>query len=364
MSQLNIIPHGAVLIRNGMIDQTGDGRRIENLASSRMAREIDATGKIVMPAFVDPDISLTSPGPVTGGSPENCIGRMSQRRLKARSSLVADALATFGVLTVGANTRSVPDARNAMKALRTLRVLKADPLRIRSIFSLSPGGERTPGEFADSVTKPTANRMATVFRRELASLLEIDVSDESLQFAGAVTGAAATIGYTTRFRVPGTPSPPMLELAWLAGAVSLLCDLPDGSPASQRLADLGCVQVLSAMGILGGRSAPARAAIDHGMPFALASGSQSGDIAPMNPLLRLRLATRELGMSAEEGIVAVTYNAACALRFSHLTGSLEPGKAADICILNVDDYRELSRSDADQEPDLAMLAGKIIGRLP
>ena len=55
MNQLNAIQDGVMLIRNGIVEELGPARRVENLVQARRAREIDVTGKIVMPAFVDPD---------------------------------------------------------------------------------------------------------------------------------------------------------------------------------------------------------------------------------------------------------------------------------------------------------------------
>ena len=48
--------------------------------------------------------------------------------------------------------------------------------------------------------------------------------------------------------------------------------------------------------------------------------------------LLLYLAAERLGMTVEEAIVATTYNAVCALRLSHATGSIEPGKSADLAL--------------------------------
>ena len=54
------------------------------------------------------------------------------------------------------------------------------------------------------------------------------------------------------------------------------------------------------------------------------------------------LARRALRLSPEEVITAATINAAHALRIARDTGSLEPGKHADVVVLGIDDYRELS----------------------
>jgi imidazolonepropionase len=47
-------------------------------------------------------------------------------------------------------------------------------------------------------------------------------------------------------------------------------------------------------------------------------------------------------MSPAEAISAATINAAYALGCGADCGSLEPGKRADVIILNVEDYRDLS----------------------
>ena len=67
-------------------------------------------------------------------------------------------------------------------------------------------------------------------------------------------------------------------------------------------------------------------------------------------------------MTAEEAIVAATYNAACSLRYSHVTGSVAPGKSADLCLMDVDDYHELARRAGHHDVTLVMRAGKVVYR--
>lgn len=352
MTDLSIIADGAVLIRDGVIEEVGATRRIENLVPARLARVIDATGRIVMPAFVDPDIALAASHAAPDGiSGETDIRRMSRHRLEAVAAALAADLARYGVLTVGAHTLSAPDLQNTNKALRLHQAMQARPLRIRSVFS--PPCERVSEVW-----------MSSIFKKKLASILEIPVTPENVAASSLMATAAATAGYNIRFRVTGTMTENVLRLAYSAGAVALIGQVPANSELTRALGDAGCVKVLLTTGILAGLAASARSAIDDGTPIALGSGYQHDRDASANPQFLLYLACKTLEMTVEEAIIATTYNAACSLRLSHVTGSLAPGKAADLCILDMDNYRDLARRAGHHDVCLVMRAGKVIYRRP
>src|SRR5437773_6920495 len=58
--ELGLIPDGAVLIEDGVVQEAGPSRRLENLNAARDAEEINATGRVVMPGFVDSHTHLIS----------------------------------------------------------------------------------------------------------------------------------------------------------------------------------------------------------------------------------------------------------------------------------------------------------------
>jgi len=53
LAELGIIHDGSLLIRDGVVEEVGTTRRVENLACARHAMEINAAGRVVMPGFVD-----------------------------------------------------------------------------------------------------------------------------------------------------------------------------------------------------------------------------------------------------------------------------------------------------------------------
>jgi imidazolonepropionase len=57
--------------------------------------------------------------------------------------------------------------------------------------------------------------------------------------------------------------------------------------------------------------------------------------------MAIALACSQMGMTPAEAISAATINGAYALGAGRRAGSLEPGKAADVLILNAGDYREI-----------------------
>jgi imidazolonepropionase len=53
------------------------------------------------------------------------------------------------------------------------------------------------------------------------------------------------------------------------------------------------------------------------------------------------LACRYMRLAPNQAIAAATINAAAAIGMDQLVGSLEPGKQADLIVLNIPDYRHI-----------------------
>ncbi len=91
LRNLGIIQDGAVLIADGLIREVGPSRRLENLALARGAEEIDASGCVVMPGFVDSHVHLAG-GPARvsdyemrlGGATEGEIAQAGAGRWRRR----------------------------------------------------------------------------------------------------------------------------------------------------------------------------------------------------------------------------------------------------------------------------------------
>jgi imidazolonepropionase len=112
----------------------------------------------------------------------------------------------------------------------------------------------------------------------------------------------------------------------------------------------------------GGYHAPARALIDSGAAIALATNFNPRHTPMLSMQAVVALACLRMGLTAAEAISAATINGAHALGSADRVGSLEPGKSADLLLLDVSDYRELARQFGANLVRLTMKRGKPIYR--
>jgi imidazolonepropionase len=360
MSNLNIIANGAILIRNGQIIEAGPVRRIENLMEAKNAIEIDSAGTVVMPAFADGDVELVVPPMVTRGDYGAAIRVASAKTVTARAGVVAAERARYGCLTVGARTACASDLRNTLKILRAQRQLQSKPLRIRSIYSY---GIATP------VDDLAARWLPAIRRDRLASVIELTSMEAEQEHETEVLRDVATLaaaaGFAVRVRSALPPTAQALELAVAAGAIAVVAPMDSKPQYRNALADIGCVHVIPASEGFDDAALAAsriRSAIDEGASIALASSYRPHQNGSFNMQFLLHLAVERLGMTPEEAIIATTYNAVCSLRLSHATGSIEPGKSADLVMMDVADYRDLPRRAGHHDVSMVMKAGQIVIR--
>jgi imidazolonepropionase len=67
-----------------------------------------------------------------------------------------------------------------------------------------------------------------------------------------------------------------------------------------------------------------------------------------------------MGMSPAEAISAATINGAYALGCGERCGSMQPGKRADLLMLNVEDYREIAHQFGVNHVHMVVKNGAIV----
>ncbi len=373
MRNLAIIPDGAVLIRNGVIEDVGPTRRVANLLRAKRARELDATGRIVLPAFVDSDALLVTQALSAGqkvrmeksaeSSPVvESLRVMSKRRMEMRSTAMAHALASYGVLTTGSSTSSADDPRNVNRILTVHKTLEGAPLRIRSVLAWPAGGLRPS---ADQETD-LGEWLNTIRARELASVVEFVAGGSHVHEMRGAAHLAIERGFAVRFRCQGEIDRETVELAVRCGAIALHWS-PLAAHSLPRELPSNCVLVAPGSELIeyDARDRQAvRSAIDSGLAFALSSAFRTGAPGTLNMQFILHLACSRLKLGPEEAITAATHNAAAALRLADSAGSLAPERQADLIVMDVGDYRDLITRAGHHDISIVMRAGRIIYRRP
>ena len=328
LSDLAMIPDGAILVKDGRIETIGPGRRLENLAESKDALVIEADGCVVMPGFVDPHTHLVS------GPPR--VNEFEMRILGA--SLEQSGALHDGLHAQVRNVRSLPARRLELQARNML---------LQFVRHGTTTLEAKTGYGLDGYLRFLSEEMLhRIAKRKTVSYVDADPAacgftlNQTMQFLRA----ARLAGLSPRLHAGLHQADSNVELAVALRAESVshcnyitdhqIGHLCDSSTVAIFLPGLAYHLCLD-------RLPPARRMIESGVAVALASGYDPLLSPSCNMQMVVSLACKHLNMSAAEAIHAATFNAAAAAGCSRESGSLEAGKSADILILAIPDYREI-----------------------
>jgi imidazolonepropionase len=172
--------------------------------------------------------------------------------------------------------------------------------------------------------------------------------------------AAQTLGCPIRVHTDQFHSLGMTRLAIEMGARSV-DHLEATTPADlQSIAASETLAVLLPISgfTLDGRYANGRELADLGAAIVVASNDNPGSAPSGSMPFAIALACRHGGLRPAEAITAATWNAACLLDLQDEVGSIEPGKRADLQLLDARDERSLALETAGPGPIGVMLEGR------
>jgi imidazolonepropionase len=370
LKDLGLIPDGSLLIKDGVIEEVGPTRRVENLASARGAVEISAVGRVVMPGFVDSHTHLMFPPPGMSGEETECAARAVRgatgQRLQLRTQAYLEAMARHGTTTVEAKTGCGPDESAETKLLRVLAALKNDPLYVVPTFLFrvpQPGLRGEPGVRA-LVDWVLTEFLPKIHRRRFAHFADLawDADPSRREFFVQYLEVARKLGFPCKIHAENVDPSEAIAMAIRHFAVTI-DHLDQATTADvELLAGTGTLVTLLPCTSFcnGGRSAPARAFIEAGVGVALATDFNPQHTQTLSMQTVVALACHRLGMTPEEAISASTINGAYALGRAGRVGSLELGKVADLVILNTPDYRDLAQNFGMNLVHMTMRRGQVI----
>jgi len=404
MEDLGIIENGAVAIKDGLIALVGPTAEVRGQVTA--AVEIDATGKVVMPGFVDPHTHLVFAGHradefelrikgatyleimAAGGgimSTVRATRAASLEELVAQSRQRLDRMLAHGTTTAEVKTGYGLDTENELKMLEAIHRLDAEhPVDLVPTFL---GAHAVPEEYegrADEYVDMVVEEMLPRVRdkgsgardKAVPSPLSL-VTGHSLPFcdvfcdegaftleqARRVLEAAQALGFGLKIHADEFKPLGGTRLAVELGAVSadhLVCT-PDEE--IELLAGSGTIAVAlpgTPFGLGHHEYTPARRIIDAGGALALATDLNPGTCWCESMALIMALACRFMKMTPAEAIVAATINAAHAVGSGDWVGSLEVGKQADILVLDIPDYRHLSYRFGVNPVDKVVKGGGLV----
>jgi imidazolonepropionase len=364
-----------VLIADGLIREVGPSRRLENLALARGAEEIDASGRVVMPGFVDSHAHLAGgPARVTdyemriggateeqithagGGAPAaaRAIHELSPRALETLALRALEEAVRHGTTALEAKSGlGITDA-GEVKILRVYAGLRELPLTLVPTFLAT----RVPAEFGE-------RWLPILRRRRLAEVAEARCEEGAFTPAQACRylSLARELGLGLKVSAKERLHPEAIAMALEAGAISVSGLVDASERDAMLLAQSQTIAILlpgSAFHSGTERYPPVRMLIDHGAAVALGTGYHPQDSPSQNMQMTIALACRTLQMTAAEAIAASTINAAHAVRRAGSVGSIEAGKSADLLMLSVPDYRELPYHFGVNLVDLVTCRGTVL----
>jgi imidazolonepropionase len=372
LKELAIVKGGAVLCLGGKIVSVGttkDALRDPWLKLNRRnITEIDCTGKVVMPGFVDSHTHPVFVSPrlvdfekrIEGASYEEIASAgggirssLEGVRKAARSALAVKVLAaleemaSYGTTTAEAKSGYGLTVESELKSLEAIK--EAASRWPGTVVATLLGAHVVPKEFqgcsqkyVEIVCKEMVPRAA---KRKLAQFVDVfcDKGAFSAEETQQIFAAAEKYGLSVRAHM-GQLSETALSpfLRFNPASFDHMDHVNDDDILQLAKRDTVATLVPGANYFMGLKDYPnARRFIDAGVPIALATDYNPGTSPTISMPMAMSLACTHMKMSPAEALSASTINGAWALRVADRKGSIEPGKDADLAVFALKDYREV-----------------------
>ncbi|HKP93173.1 MAG TPA: imidazolonepropionase [Chthoniobacterales bacterium] len=369
MRELGILDDGGMLVEDGRIVAVGPAREIENSLGSG-TEIIDATGRVVLPGFIDAhthpvfagsrvdEFELRAQGATyeeiaeRGGGIHSTVKKTraaTEDELLLQAKRHAQWFLRAGTTTVEAKSGYGLTEDDELKLLRVIRTLNHETsLECVPTFL---GAHAVPDEFRNAPEQYVAlvihKMLPRIVEESLAESCDIFCERGYFEIADAekIMRAAQEHGLRLRMHVDQlTNSGGAFLAARLRAATADHLEQINAAEIA-ALAEAGVQPVLlpgSVYALGKTRYPPARAMIEAGLAVVLATDFNPGSSpTPSIPMI-LSLAATQMKMTPAEAVTAATINAAYSLNRGDQIGSLESGKRANFVLYDCADYREIA----------------------
>ena len=371
MSDLKIIPDGAVVVKEGIIEAVGPTQSImselEKTESDLSGFDIlDAKGRAVLPGFVDSHTHFVFGGyraeefswRLRGDSYMEIMNRgggivntVEATRKAAVEELVQsgikrlDSMLSFGVTTVEGKSGYGLDRDTEIKQLEVMAHL--DKIHYIDIAPTFLGAHAVPQSYKGKEDAFIEFMMSDVLPRvaepNLAEFCDIFCEKNvfSVEQSRRLLSKANELGLKLKLHADEIVPTGGAELAAELGAVSADHLLQASEEGIRQMAAAGVVATLLPATAFSLKEPYARGRymIDSNCAVALATDFNPGSCFTESIPLICALATLYMDITAEEAVTALTINAAAAINRANTIGSLDIGKNGDLAVLEYPSYK-------------------------
>jgi imidazolonepropionase len=367
MRELAIVSDGAMLIQDGKVIATGPSSQIEKELPADVV-VVDATGKVVMPGFVDAhahpvfagdrvdEFEMRAQGATyeeiaaSGGGIKSTVRKTraaTEDELFEQARKHANWFLRGGTTTVEAKSGYGLTVEDELKLLRVIRRLaEAGPIEFVPTFL---GAHAIPDEFRNAPGQYSAlvihKMLPRVVEEKLAEYCDVfcergyfDITESE-----TILRAAQEQGLGLRMHVDQLTNSggAFLAARLRAATADHLEQINSAEVAALAEARVHPVLLPGSVYALGKtRYPPAREMIEAGLAVVLATDFNPGSSPTPSMAMILSLAATQMKMTPAEAVTAATINAAYSLNRGDKIGSLEPGKLANFTLFDCADYRE------------------------
>jgi imidazolonepropionase len=374
LGQLGIIPNGAVLIRNGIIEAVGKSDELR--AAYPDEPDFDALDRVVMPGFVDPHTHVIWAGDRAAEFEMKLQGKTYLEILAAGGGILSTVRATrsaslnslldqtrLRLWTMFEHGTTTAEAKTGygLKTAVELRLLQAlialdreGPMELAFTFlgahAIAPEYKDQPEQYTELICETMLPMLKEWWPNHApqSPLPFVDVFCENgafnLEQSRRILSTAKALGFPLKIHADEFGNLGGVPLAVELGAVSADHLVLTSDEDIRLLGQSDTVAVAlpcTPFGLAEKDYTPARKILDAGGILAIATDLNPGTAWCGNMQFAIALACRYMGLTPAQAIVAATINAAAAIQRADRIGSIEVGKQGDLIVLDVDDYRHL-----------------------
>ena len=362
--EICILKNAWILIENDLIAQVGTSAA----PAAADAQTINAGGKLVTPGLVDAHTHLIFGGwrqnelalklhgagyldilAAGGGilSTMRATRTATEEALFEKASAALDEMLHFGTTTVEAKSGYGLNVEDELKCLRVIQ--KLDETHVMDVVPTFMGAHAVPPEFQNDrqgyIDLICREMLPAVKAQGIAEFCDVflETGVFGVEESRRLLTAAREMGFGLKIHADEIDELGGSLLAGELCAASAEHLIATGERGMEALARGGVIAALLPCTslYLNKSFARARDMIARGIPVAVATDFNPGSCPSLNIGLCMTMAYLKYRMTPEEILSSVTINAACAVNRGGSTGTIEPGKKADMVIWNAEDMEML-----------------------